>query len=114
LTVRNCEDVGAYVAEFYITGLTREFPCTTPYLSSTADIIQDPVFESAIVKIQNGAERTLTKILGFIISSCCRTTTTKLIVIMKWRRHMTSYEWSWVVTDGATEEWCDILQAIGI
>ena len=42
-------------------GLMTELPETGRYLSSTAEIIQDHVFESAVVKIMNGAEQTLSR-----------------------------------------------------
>lgn len=42
-------------------GLMTDLPETGRYLSSTAEIIQDHVFESAVVKILNGAEQTLTR-----------------------------------------------------
>ena len=34
-------------------GVIQKYPLTSVYLSATADIVHSPVFESAIVKIQN-------------------------------------------------------------
>ena len=41
--------------------LIEKFPVTASHLSVDADIVQNPTFEKAIVKIQNGYEESLTR-----------------------------------------------------